>query len=178
MCHDDDGRAFFRNNFKLEEEVDKEVKMLEENFAKALKWQRLLWCNPGPWSLKEEEVDTVLIDKFLVKIICQRQRGRSTGTFSRELSKNLKTFSEAQSASCSKYLGTILEFPYKCFQMPATSLMWLWFGQITRMEEQMKSKLAGKEGHLKWFSCWCGNVDKTTIKEGFSPAKPQSFIDY
>ena len=25
MCHDDDGRAFFRNNFKLEEEVDKEV---------------------------------------------------------------------------------------------------------------------------------------------------------
>ena len=149
MCHDDDGRAFFRNNFKLEEEVDKEVKMLEENFTKALKWQRLLWCNPGPWSLKEEEEDTVLIDKFLVKIICQRQRGRSTGTFSRELSKNLKTFSEAQSASCSKYLGTILEFPYKCFQMPATSLMWLWFGQITRMEEQIKSKLASRDGEMR-----------------------------
>ena len=28
MCHDDDGRAFFRNNFKLEEEVDKEVTKL------------------------------------------------------------------------------------------------------------------------------------------------------
>ena len=40
--HDDDGRAFFRNNFKLEEEFDKEGKLLEENFAKALKWQRLL----------------------------------------------------------------------------------------------------------------------------------------
>ena len=41
-CRDDDGRAFFRNNFKLEEEFDKEGKLLEENFAKALKWQRLL----------------------------------------------------------------------------------------------------------------------------------------
>ena len=59
----DDGRAFFRNNFKLEEEVneevDKEAKLLEEDFAKALKRQRLLPCNPGLWSLKEEEEDTV-----------------------------------------------------------------------------------------------------------------------
>ena len=45
-CRDDDGRAVFRNNFKLEEEVneevDKEAKLLEEDFAKALKRQRLL----------------------------------------------------------------------------------------------------------------------------------------
>ena len=59
MCHDDDGGAFSRNNFKLEEEVseevDKEAKLLKEDFAKALKRQRLLPCNPGLWSLKEEE---------------------------------------------------------------------------------------------------------------------------
>ena len=35
--------------------VDTEVKLLEEHFAKALKRKRLLWCNPGLWSLKEEE---------------------------------------------------------------------------------------------------------------------------
>ena len=44
-----DDRSKFKSaatNFKLEEEVneemDNEIKMLEENLAKALKWQRLL----------------------------------------------------------------------------------------------------------------------------------------
>ena len=35
--------------------MDKEAKLLKEDFAKALKRQRLLPCNPGLWSLKEEE---------------------------------------------------------------------------------------------------------------------------
>ena len=41
---DDDGRAFFRTIFKLEEEVNNEVEvtLLEEDFAKALKQQILL----------------------------------------------------------------------------------------------------------------------------------------
>ena len=36
----------------------------------------------------------------------------------------------------------------------------------------------GDEGHLYWFSFWCGNIGKTTIKEGFTPAKPQSFMNF
>ena len=41
---DDDGCAFFRTIFKLEEEVNNEVEvtLLEEDFAKALKQQILL----------------------------------------------------------------------------------------------------------------------------------------
>ena len=47
------------SNWRRNEEVDKEAKLLKEDFAKALKRQRLLPCNPGLWSLKEEEEDTV-----------------------------------------------------------------------------------------------------------------------
>ena len=36
----------------------------------------------------------------------------------------------------------------------------------------------GDEGHLYGFSFWCGNIGKTTIKEGFTPAKPQSFMNF
>ena len=148
---DDGGRALLEtiSNWRR-----RWTRRLEEDFAKALKRQRLLWCNPSLWSLKLVSPHPPIPSIGWKKV------------FWNPMYKLLKIS------------RNILEFPYKCFQMPATSLMWLWFGQITRMEEQIKSKLAGKEGHLKWFSCWCGNVDKTTIKEGFSPAKPQSFIDY
>ena len=41
-----------------------------------------------------------------------------------------------------------------------------------------KIKTSRKRGSSPVIFMLVRNVDKTTIKEGFSPAKPQSFIDY
>ena len=101
---DDGGRALWEtiSNWRR-----RWTRRLEEDFAKALKRQRLLWCNPSLWSLK-------LVSPPPIPSIGWKK------VFWNPIYKLLKIS------------RNILEFPYKCFQMPATSLMWLWFGQITK----------------------------------------------
>ena len=85
----------FRTIFKLEEEVNNEVEvtLLEEDFAKALKQQILLWCNPGIWW------GSCRANKRRRTSFCQRQRGMSIDFHE---TKNPKTFWEA--VECWKYL--------------------------------------------------------------------------